>query len=58
MAHDVYSQGRQFSNKETLIEAIKMSCNKIEQTMIENLFKSIPKRLLQCIKKHGHFDNY
>ena len=58
MSNDIYSGGVQYTTKEHLIKAINFSWNNLEQTFIENMYNSIPMRILQCIECKGGQTDY
>ncbi|XP_066253588.1 uncharacterized protein [Euwallacea similis] len=47
----VYTEGRQFNNREELMVAITAAWESIPMNLIENLFNSLPHRMLAVIEK-------
>ena len=58
LKREVYSEGRQFSSKNELWEAIKVAATKIKAETIKKLTSSMDKRLIELIQKKGKKINY
>lgn len=53
----VYSDGKQFSSKAELWEALQVAARSIDGTTIENLTNSVNERIFEVIKRNGRFIN-
>ena len=53
LARAVYANGRQFDTKNELTEAILKHWREISQETIQNLYNSIPNRLVAVLEKNG-----
>lgn len=58
LTNKLYKHGTQFNTKASLISCLLQEWNNMDQTVIQNLFHSIPKRLLDCIKLKGNLTKY
>ena len=58
LSNQVYANGQQYHSKDELISAIKDKWNNMDHDVIKNLYKSIPKRLVECLKVHGRLTKY
>lgn len=53
LSQRVYSHGRQYSTLKELKEAIVLEWSKIDDSVLQNLINSMPRRVLQVISKKG-----
>lgn len=58
LSRKVYESGRQYENKEALIEGIKKSWAEISLPLIENLYNSLPNRIFEVISNKGGYTHY
>jgi len=58
LARRVYAGGRQFSTPEELISTIKVEWEKIDQSELDQLVKSMPKRVGQVLEMQGSKSKY
>lgn len=53
LARDVYANARQFANVQELKNAIEAAWERLAIPVFQNLYKSLPKRMIAVIKKNG-----
>ena len=53
----VYSNGKQFSSKTELWEAIQGAMRSLDSTTIKNLTNSVNKRIFEVINRNGRYIN-
>lgn len=58
LVRKVYASGKQYSNKEELIEAIKLAWSSISLDYIKSLYDSIPNRIYEVILHKGGSTHY
>lgn len=58
LSQNVYKNGRQFHSLKDLRSAIKEEWNKIDVNILQNLVRSMPRRLCQVIINNGGHINY
>ena len=58
LSRAVYADSRQFSSLEELKTAIQEEWAKISQEYIQNLFHSLPKRMIKLLEERGSYTGY
>lgn len=58
LARKVFEGGKQYDNANDLIRAIHHNWNAMPMSIVKNLYKSIPKRLLEVVKLGGKSTSY
>jgi len=54
----IYANGKQYSSKNEIILAIQKAWGQINFNLIKNIYKSMPRRLVQCLLNKGGETNY
>lgn len=58
LSRKVYEAGRQFEDKDALIDAIRDAWSKISLDYLKKLYDSIPNRLIELMSKNGGHTHY
>lgn len=58
LSRQVYMNNRQFSHQENLVNTIETKWEKIPQSYLDTLYKSILNRIFQVINKNGGHTKY
>lgn len=58
LSRKVFEGGRQFGTVDELVSAIHDSWNRMPMSIVKNLFGSMPKRLIEVLKKGGNATKY
>ena len=58
LSREVYSGGRQFSNVDELKADIVQKWDSIDQSVIHNLYDTLPHRIFNLINKNGKATGY
>ncbi len=53
LVRDVYKDNRQYNSVQELMEEINRCWNNIDQKVVKNLYKSMPKRIANVLKAQG-----
>ena len=58
LSRQVYNDGKQYSNKEELIQAIYTAWNSVDINYIHSLYESLPNRIYELIRSNGKYTKY
>lgn len=58
LSRHLYEGGKQYNNRNELIEAIHATWKSIPMQVIDELYKSLPKRMIEVLKTNGGATKY
>lgn len=58
LSRKIYSDGKQFNNKQQLKVAIREAWEELPLEFVQNLYNSLPNRMLEVISKNGNHTHY